>query len=76
MSAHFGSEVAAAFGPFVGLSCQDGADEAGDGVAVGEDARRCRAGHVTGSQFHDRRKPLVIQGTKGARPDILKQVTY
>ena len=32
------SEVAAAFGPFVVLFGQDGADEAGDGVAVGEDS--------------------------------------
>ena len=31
------AEVAAAFGPFVGLFGQDGADEADDRVAVGED---------------------------------------
>jgi len=31
------SEVAAAFGPFVCLFRQGGADEADDGVAVGED---------------------------------------
>mgnify|MGYP001170125175 CR=1 FL=1 len=34
----FEAEVAAAFGPFVGLLGQDGADEADDRVAVGEDA--------------------------------------
>ena len=33
----FQAEVAAAFGPFVGLLGQDGADEANDGVPVGED---------------------------------------
>ena len=33
----FQSEVAAAFGPFVGLLGQDGADEADDGIPVGED---------------------------------------
>jgi hypothetical protein len=32
------AEVAAAFGPFVVLFGQDGADEADEGVAVGEDA--------------------------------------
>lgn len=32
------AEVAAALGPFVGLRCQDGADQADDGVPVGEDA--------------------------------------
>ena len=32
------AEVAAALGPFVGLPCQDGADQADDGVPVGEDA--------------------------------------
>ena len=31
----FESEVAAAFGPFVGLLGQDGADESDDGLAVG-----------------------------------------
>ena len=31
------AEVSASFGPFVGLFGQDRADEAGDGVAVGED---------------------------------------
>jgi len=32
------AEVAALFGPFVVLLGQDGADQAGDRVAVGEDA--------------------------------------
>ena len=32
------SEVAASFGPFVRLLGEDGADEAGDAIAVGEDA--------------------------------------
>lgn len=32
------AEVAAVLGPFVGLLGQDGADQAGDGVPVGEDA--------------------------------------
>ena len=32
------AEVAASFGPFVGLFGEDGADETDDGVAVGEDA--------------------------------------
>ena len=32
------AEVAAALSPFVGLLCQDGADQADDGVPVGEDA--------------------------------------
>jgi hypothetical protein len=34
----FESEVTAAFGPLIGLLGQDGADEADDRVAVGEDA--------------------------------------
>ena len=34
---NFEAEVAAAFGPFVGLFGQDGADEADDGIPVGED---------------------------------------
>jgi hypothetical protein len=34
---YFGSRVAAGFGPFVVLLGQDGADEADDGVAAGED---------------------------------------
>lgn len=34
----FQGEVAAAFCPFVGLLGQDGADQAGDGIAMGEDA--------------------------------------
>src|SRR5262245_61664416 len=34
----FEADVAALFGPFVGLLGQYGADEADDGVAVGEDA--------------------------------------
>ena len=33
----FETEVAAAFGPFVGLLGQDGADEANDGIPVRED---------------------------------------
>lgn len=32
------AEVAAVLGPFVGLLGQDGADQADDGVPVGEDA--------------------------------------
>ena len=32
------AEVAAAFGPFVGLLGQDAADQADDALAVGEDA--------------------------------------
>lgn len=32
------AEVAAVLSPFVGLLGQDGADQAGDGVPVGEDA--------------------------------------
>jgi len=35
---HVESEVAAAFGPFVVLFSQDGADEPDDRAAVGEDA--------------------------------------
>lgn len=34
----FESEVSASFGPFVGLLGKDGADEADDGISVGEDA--------------------------------------
>jgi hypothetical protein len=35
---HVEGEVAASFDPFVVLFGEHGADEAGDGVAVGEDA--------------------------------------
>ena len=75
----FESEVAASFGPFVGLLGQDGADEADDGVAVGEDADAVGAaadlaveplGGVVGPDL-----PPHVVGERGEGEQVLSSVT-